>query len=78
MAASLATDGIQPSIEAMRWAREVCSQPLDRMTEDDWNIVGTHTVSGRYSDGTAAPSSKKICDLPVTPARQTEQAKTSI
>ena len=32
----------------MRWAREVCSQPLDRRTEDDWNIVGAHTVSGRY------------------------------
>ena len=48
MAASLATDRIQPSIEAMRWAREICSQLLDRMTEDDWNIVGTHTVSGRY------------------------------
>src|ERR1700737_4768902 len=39
---------IQPSIEAMRWARETCSQLLDRMTEDDWRIVGTHTVSGRY------------------------------
>ena len=48
MAASLATDGIQPSIEAMRWVREICSQLLDRMTEDDWNIVGTHTMSGRY------------------------------
>ena len=48
MAASRATDGIKPSIEAMRWARELCSELLDRMTEDDWNIVGTHTVSGRY------------------------------
>jgi hypothetical protein len=39
---------IQPSIEAMRWARETCSQLIDRMTEDDWRIVGTHTESGRY------------------------------
>jgi DinB superfamily len=39
---------IQPSIEAMRWARETTSQLLDRMTEDDWRIVGTHTESGRY------------------------------
>ena len=29
-------------------------------------------------DGLPPPTSKKICDLPVTPARQTEQAKTSI
>jgi len=39
---------IQPSIEAMRWARETTAQLLDRMTEDDWRIVGTHTESGRY------------------------------
>jgi hypothetical protein len=39
---------IQPSIEAMRWARETCAQLMDRMTEDDWRIVGTHTESGRY------------------------------
>ena len=39
---------IQPSLEAMRWARETCSQLLDRMTEDDWRIVGTHTESGPY------------------------------
>ena len=39
---------IEPSLEAMRWARETCSQLLDRMTEDDWRIVGTHTESGRY------------------------------
>jgi len=32
----------------MRWARETCSQLLDRMTEDDWRIVGTHTESGPY------------------------------
>jgi hypothetical protein len=40
---------IEPSLEAMRWARETCSQLLDRMTEDDWQIVGTHTESGRYT-----------------------------
>src|SRR5213080_1043662 len=39
---------IQPSLEAMRWARETCSQLLDRMTERDWDIVGTHRESGRY------------------------------
>jgi len=39
---------IEPSIEAMRWARETCSQLLDRMTEADWKIVGTHSESGRY------------------------------
>src|SRR2546422_9710001 len=39
---------IEPSLEAMRWARETCGQLLDRMTEADWRIVGTHTESGRY------------------------------
>src|SRR5712664_378100 len=39
---------IQPSLEAMRWARETCAQLLDRMTEEDWRIVGTHSESGRY------------------------------
>ena len=39
---------IAPSLEAMRWARETCSQLIDRMTEDEWRIVGTHTESGRY------------------------------
>jgi hypothetical protein len=40
---------IKPSLEAMRWARETCAQLLDRMTEDDWRISGTHTESGHYS-----------------------------
>ena len=40
---------IQPSLEAMRWARETCLQLLDRMTEDDWKKVGTHSESGPYS-----------------------------
>ena len=39
---------IWPSIEAMRWARETTAQIMERMTEDDWKIVGTHTESGRY------------------------------
>ena len=39
---------IEPSLQAMRWARETCSQLMDRMTDDDWHIVGTHTESGRY------------------------------
>lgn len=40
---------IQPSLEAMRWARATNAQLLERMTEDDWRRVGTHTESGRYS-----------------------------
>jgi hypothetical protein len=40
---------IQPSLEAMRWARETSAQLLERMTEDDWRKVGTHTESGPYS-----------------------------
>jgi DinB family protein len=39
---------IAPSLEAMRWARETCLQLMDRMSEDDWQIVGTHTETGRY------------------------------
>lgn len=39
---------IEPSLQAMRWARESCSQLLDRMTEAEWHIAGTHTESGRY------------------------------
>src|SRR5256885_15726847 len=39
---------IQPSLEAMRWARETCVQLIDRMTDSDWQIVGTHTESGPY------------------------------
>jgi len=40
---------IEPSLEAMRWARETCSQLLERMTDDDWRIAGTHSESGRYT-----------------------------
>jgi len=39
---------IEPSIEAMRWARETSAQLIDRMTEEDWKIVGRHTESGPY------------------------------
>ena len=40
---------IEPSIEAMRWARETTAQLLDRMTEEEWSKVGTHSESGPYS-----------------------------
>jgi hypothetical protein len=40
---------IAPSLEAMRWARETSAQLLERMTEEDWGKVGTHTESGSYS-----------------------------
>jgi DinB superfamily len=40
---------IEPSLETMRWARETCAQLLERMTEEDWRRVGTHTESGPYS-----------------------------
>ncbi|MGA7911237.1 MAG: DinB family protein [Candidatus Dormiibacterota bacterium] len=40
---------IEPSLEAMRWARETSAQLLERMTEDDWRRAGTHTESGPYS-----------------------------
>ena len=39
---------IEPSLQAMRWARETCTQLLERMSHADWKIVGTHTESGRY------------------------------
>ena len=40
---------IEPSVEAMRWARETCNQLLERMTEAGWRKVGTHTESGPYT-----------------------------
>jgi hypothetical protein len=40
---------IEPSIEAMRWARESTGQLLERMTEEDWRRAGTHAESGPYS-----------------------------
>src|SRR5437016_12175543 len=38
---------IAPSLEAMRFARETSAQLMERMSEDDWRIVGTHTESCR-------------------------------
>jgi DinB superfamily len=40
---------IEPSLEAMRWARESSAQLLERMSEDDWRRAGTHSESGPYS-----------------------------
>jgi hypothetical protein len=40
---------IEPSLEAMRWARESTAQILERLTEEDWRRAGTHSESGRYS-----------------------------
>jgi hypothetical protein len=40
---------IEPSLEAMRWARETSAQLMERMTEEDWRKVGTHSESGTYS-----------------------------
>jgi DinB family protein len=40
---------IEPSLEAMRWARETSAQLIERMTDEDWRKVGTHSESGPYS-----------------------------
>lgn len=40
---------IEPSLQAMRWARETTAQLLERMSEEDWGLAGVHTESGRYS-----------------------------
>jgi DinB family protein len=49
-ASSLTRDRpIEPSIEAMRWARESSAQILDRLTEQEWTRTGTHAESGAYS-----------------------------
>lgn len=40
---------IEPSLEAMRWARESTAQILERLTEADWKRSGTHSESGPYS-----------------------------
>ena len=40
---------IEPSIEAMRWARESTAQILERLTEEEWQRAGTHSGSGPYS-----------------------------
>jgi hypothetical protein len=38
-----------PALDAFRSAREANLQILRFMTEDDWQRVGSHTESGRYS-----------------------------
>ncbi len=40
---------IEPSLEAMRWARETTAQILDRLSEEEWRRTGTHDESGPYS-----------------------------
>jgi len=40
---------IEPSLEAMRWARETSAQILERLTEEDWRRAGTHSENGPYS-----------------------------
>jgi hypothetical protein len=40
---------IEPSLEAMRWARESTAQILERLSEEDWLRSGTHSESGPYS-----------------------------
>ena len=40
---------IEPSLEAMRWARESTAQILERLSEADWQRAGTHSESGPYS-----------------------------
>lgn len=49
-ARKLTTDRpIEPSLEAMRWARESTAQILERLTDEDWRRAGTHSESGPYS-----------------------------
>jgi hypothetical protein len=40
---------IEPSLEAMRWARETSLQIIERLSDDDWNRTATHSESGPYS-----------------------------
>src|SRR5258706_14062657 len=40
---------IAPSLEAMRYARESTAQILDRLSEADWQRIGTHSEIGPYS-----------------------------
>jgi hypothetical protein len=40
---------IEPSLEAMRWARESTAQILERLSDEDWRRAGTHSESGPYS-----------------------------
>ena len=40
---------IEPSLEAMRYARESTAQILERLSDADWKRTGTHSESGPYS-----------------------------
>src|ERR1700694_2408283 len=40
---------IEPSLEAMHWARESTAQILERLTDEDWRRAGKHSESGPYS-----------------------------
>jgi DinB superfamily len=40
---------IEPSLAAMRAARESTATLLDELGEEDWSRTGTHTESGPYS-----------------------------
>ncbi|MEA3076549.1 MAG: hypothetical protein QOF60_1457 [Actinomycetota bacterium] len=42
---------IEPSLAAMRAARDTSADLLDHLAEDDWDRAGTHTESGAYSVG---------------------------
>ena len=40
---------VQPSLDAIRAARETSASLLERLKEDDWRRAGTHSESGPYS-----------------------------
>jgi hypothetical protein len=40
---------VEPSVEAIRWARETTLQVLERMSEDDWKRAGVHDERGRFT-----------------------------
>ena len=43
------TRPIEPSLNAMRAARESTATLLNELSEEDWSRTGTHTESGPYS-----------------------------
>ena len=40
---------IEPSLAVFRAVRDSTAELLDQLGDDDWNRVGTHSESGRYS-----------------------------
>jgi hypothetical protein len=40
---------VEPSLQAMRWARESTAQILERLNDEEWRRAGTHSESGTYS-----------------------------